>query len=78
MAYGRAVVYFTRAAHAFSAGIKCSHCSLGMGLNSGPNAFQRLLEKKTYAKSPGRLKNTFQCDILCDVSVVVTKLSLNP
>ena len=26
MAIGRAVVYYARAAHAFSAGIKCQHC----------------------------------------------------
>ena len=30
VAIGRAVVYYARAAHAFSAGIKCRHCSYGM------------------------------------------------
>ena len=41
MAIGRAVVYYARAAHAFSAGIKCRHCSdfgipyLGLGLGLG-------------------------------------------
>ena len=32
MANGRAVVYFARAAHVFSAQIKCRHCT-------GPKAF---------------------------------------
>ena len=29
VAIGRAVVYYTLAAHTFSAGIKCRHCSCG-------------------------------------------------
>ena len=31
VAIGRAVMYFARAAHTFSAGIKCRHCSLRTG-----------------------------------------------
>ena len=33
MATGRAVVYFARAAHVFSAQIKCRHCRLASGMS---------------------------------------------
>ena len=34
VAKGREVVYYARAAHAFSAGIKCGHCNFGTKKNN--------------------------------------------
>ena len=34
MAIGHAVVYYSRAAHAFSAGIRCRHCTLAQTLKT--------------------------------------------
>ena len=48
VAIGRAVVYYARAAHAFSAGIKCRHCRYGQDNKTIINTIDGNSELRNY------------------------------